>query len=255
MSDAIAGSAKSKADAVADAVNRCLSELTIRCAREDGVRPYFDVGVISYGATVAPAFEGALAGSQLVSISAVADAPLRVEERAQTLDDGAGGLTERLVKFPVWFDVQARGATPMAEAFDLAVAYLEPWAAAHQPSFPPVVLNITDGEATGQSPAANSKRLRAIATQDGDTLLFNLHISGRADSAIAYPGEGAALPDEYAQQLFGMSSVLPGAMQELASTQGYEVSSTARGFLFNGDIVSVVRFLEIGTRAQLSHLR
>ena len=35
-----------KAEVVADALNRLLLELSIKCAKEDGVRDYFHVGVI-----------------------------------------------------------------------------------------------------------------------------------------------------------------------------------------------------------------
>jgi hypothetical protein len=37
---------RKKADALADAINRLLQNLVIRCAKEEGVRDYFYVGVI-----------------------------------------------------------------------------------------------------------------------------------------------------------------------------------------------------------------
>ena len=40
---------QSKAQAVADAVNRVLQNLVLRCAKADQVRDYFQVGVIGYG--------------------------------------------------------------------------------------------------------------------------------------------------------------------------------------------------------------
>src|SRR5260370_464977 len=55
-----------KADALADVINRLLQNLVIKCAKEDGVRDFFHVGVIGYGTQVGPAFTGPLAGQQLV---------------------------------------------------------------------------------------------------------------------------------------------------------------------------------------------
>ena len=52
------GSSKSKADAVADAINRLLSNLVIKCAKSEGIRDYYDVGVLGYGANVGSAFSG-----------------------------------------------------------------------------------------------------------------------------------------------------------------------------------------------------
>ena len=86
------GTTKRKADAVADALNRLLFELSLKCAKEEGVRDYFHVAVLGYGARIGSAFGGALAGRDLVPLSQVADNPLRVEERAKKVPDGAGGL-------------------------------------------------------------------------------------------------------------------------------------------------------------------
>lgn len=47
MSDPIGGEVpQQKADVVADAINRLLTELSVKCAKEEGVRDYFHVAVI-----------------------------------------------------------------------------------------------------------------------------------------------------------------------------------------------------------------
>src|SRR5436190_12013203 len=102
MEDQISGGERRKSDVVADTVNRFLSELSIKCAKDEGVRDYFEIGVIGYGAAVGPAFGGSLSGRELVPISEVASNPARVDDRSKKIDDGAGGLTEQPVKFPVW---------------------------------------------------------------------------------------------------------------------------------------------------------
>lgn len=40
---------QTKAQFVADVLNKTLYQLVIRCTRADGVRNYFDMGVIAYG--------------------------------------------------------------------------------------------------------------------------------------------------------------------------------------------------------------
>src|SRR5258708_37229139 len=40
---------KSKADGVSDALNRLLQNIVLKCARADGVRDFFHVGLIGYG--------------------------------------------------------------------------------------------------------------------------------------------------------------------------------------------------------------
>jgi hypothetical protein len=92
---------KSKAAGVADALNRLLQNLVLKCAKADGIRDFFHVGVISYGGQVASAFGGGLAGRNLVPISELANNPLRVDVRARKVDDGAGGLIEQQFNFPI----------------------------------------------------------------------------------------------------------------------------------------------------------
>lgn len=59
MSDPIGGQSGSrKADGVADAINKLLQNLIIKSSKSEGVRDYFHIGVIGYGADVAPVFCG-----------------------------------------------------------------------------------------------------------------------------------------------------------------------------------------------------
>jgi hypothetical protein len=92
-----------KADKVADIINRFLQALSIKCAREDGVRDYYHVACIGYGAKVGPAFSGVLAGRDTVPISEIANNPARIEQRNE------GGRWNRWAcgndsPIPVWFD-------------------------------------------------------------------------------------------------------------------------------------------------------
>lgn len=78
MTEPVAGRPRqSKAQALAQAVNELLYELVIRSVKDhsQGPRHYYDVAVIGYGARVGPAWSGALAGRDLVSIVEVAQHP------------------------------------------------------------------------------------------------------------------------------------------------------------------------------------
>lgn len=239
---------KNKADGVADAINRLLQNLIIKCAKSEGVRDYYYVGVIGYGSSVGPAFGGNLAGKKLIPISEIANSPVRIEERTKKIDDGAGGIIDQTIKFPIWFDAKAENGTPMCQALEYAEKVLLEWLKEHQSSFPPIVINITDGEATDGDPSAIANRIMNLSSSDGNVLLFNVHLSSRRASPIEFPSSIDELPDNYAQLLFNMSSILPHFMLTAAKQEGYEVNENSRGFVFNADIVSVIRFLDIGTR-------
>ncbi|MCX6113091.1 MAG: VWA domain-containing protein [Proteobacteria bacterium] len=237
-----------KADGVADAINRLLQTLTIRCAKAEGVRDYYYVGVIGYGDIIDSAFTGALSGKELVPLSEVAMNPARIETRTKKVEDGAGGLVEQSIKFPTWFAPIANGGTPMCQALKLAQSIIQKWLSQHPDCFPPIIMNITDGEATDGNPIIPAEALTRLSNNDGNVLLFNLHISSHQANPIMFPDSEGILPDEFARILFGMSSNFPTHLINAAQQEGFQVSENTRGFVFNADITSVIQFLDIGTR-------
>jgi hypothetical protein len=251
MQDQIgSGEGQRKCAVVADALNRLLSELTIKCAKEEGVRDYFYVSVIGYGGSgVAPALAGPLAGQYLVPLSEIAAAPARLEARTKKVPDGAGGLVEQEVKFPIWVDPVASGGTPMSSALTRVQSVVSGWLSEHPTCFPPVILNLTDGESNDGDPTSAAAAIRQLVSTDGPVLLFNLHVSSDSSSPISFPDNDATLPNQYARLLFNMSSPLPDHMRSYAQQQGVPVSDGTRGFVFNADMTLIVQFLDIGTRA------
>jgi hypothetical protein len=247
MSDKF-GNGGRKDQKVADAINGLLYNLTIKCAKSEGVRDYYHVGVMGYGSQVGPAFGGSLSGRELAPISAIADAPESIEERTKKVEDGAGGLVDQKVRFPIWFNAKANGGTPMCQALRDARKITEQWIESHPDSFPPIIINITDGEASDGDPTAAAQQLRELQGTDGHVLLFNVHLSSASNTPIEFPDSETELPDKYAKQLFNMSSVLPEHIRYAAEQEGFKVTPQSRGFVFNADIVSVIRFLDIGTR-------
>jgi hypothetical protein len=239
---------KQKADGVADAINRLLQNLILKCAKSDGIRDYFYVGVIGYGGRVVSALGGGLAGQTLVPISTIANNPLRVEQRTRKVDDGAGGILEQKFKFPIWVESKATGRTPMCEALKLAKQYLDVFLARFGSCYPPLVINITDGMATDGDPLPVAKLVQQLTSTDGNVLLFNAHVSAVQALAIEFPSADANLPDNFAKLLFRLSSPLPPRLFDAARADKFPVQTGARGFVFNADLVSIVRFLDIGTR-------
>ena len=241
---------RKKADELATIINKLIHNLSIRCAKSDSIYDYFHVGVLGYGqdTVVKPAFEGALSGRDLVPISELADNPLRIEDRVKKTDDGAGGLVEQTVKFPMWFDPKWAGGTPMCTAFKAASDVVQRWVSEHAKGFPPIVINITDGEATDGDPKPEAQALCSLGSDDGAVLLFNIHLSSTAGAPVELPARPDSLPDAFAKQLFEMSSPLTPFMVGRAKELGMAAEDGARGFVFNAQPVQVIQFLDIGTR-------
>jgi hypothetical protein len=244
------GSDKTKAEGVADAVNRILQTLVYRCARGESILDRYYIGVIGYGKTVESGLGGELAGQGLVRVSDIGNKPLRVDERSKKEPDGAGGVIAQRIKFPVWFEPVAENGTPMCEALRQAHQTVAEFVGHFPNCFPPIVINITDGLANDGDPEPVAAELCEVCSEDGNVLLFNAHISEKDEKPIQYPDRMEELPDAYAQRLFRMSSEFPPLMRDQA--RGMEELLTlkegARGFVFNGDLVSVIQLLDIGTR-------
>ena len=244
----------SRAQRLTDAINRLLQELVVRCTKsqDEGVREYFDGGVFGYGSeSFGPVMGGSLANKELVSIRDVAEHPLRLESRTRSMPDGDGGIVEAEVRHPVWFELDALGKTPMCAALREARSILDPWTRRHPRSFPPLVFNITDGEATDGDPYEPSLALRNVSTEDGPVVLFNVHISSSEETPALYPNSPKALSDDFARQLFAMSSVLPSSFRDKFQDEDYDVGEESRAFVFNAGIAEVIRCLDIGTRLKM----
>lgn len=253
MSDNYVTVGKPKSQALADVINRMLQQLVIKCAKSEGVRDYYNVGVIGYGANgVGSAFSERLSGLDLVPISEIANNPARIEERNKKVPDGAGGLVDTSVKFPIWFDPIANGGTPMTEAFRKANSVISNWLLSNPNCFPPVVIHITDGESTDGDPTQEMDKLTNQTSTDGNVILFNLHTNAKSVNQIFFPGPEIQLPDQYAEKLFKGASILPHFMRNVANQEfGLNLSDGAKAFVLNGDIDLIITAIEIGTRPSL----
>jgi hypothetical protein len=187
-----------------------------------------------------------LAGHALVPLTLLADNPIAVRE-APSIDAGMG-----TVRIPIWVEPVHGYRTPMCEAIAVAGAHVLDWAGQHPNSFPPIVINITDGMVTdsphdGADLDEWAKRLTTIETYDGTTLLFNIFLSPSPGYGVLFPVSPAGLP-EPGPELFSISSSLPQPMINNAHAAQVPVEPGARALGFNADLAMLLKFLGIGTR-------
>lgn len=248
------GRRMTKAEAVTAIANGLLFELIERARRDDGVRDYYDLAVWSYSGddevtSLLPD------GRDTMTVAELAACPpmLRQEILPCRLPDGTTDL--RKITSPQWIVCDAAGQTPMCEAFRRARDFAAAWCAdpAHAESFPPVVFNITDGEATDCDAAellAVAEQLKAIRTADGAVLLINIHLSDNHDGVrLFFPSaDEANYPNRYASLLYACSSEMPRVFDEaIRETKGPEALPPFRGMSFNASAADVVAMLNIGS--------
>ncbi len=256
MEEPLGGSDVRKCDQLANVINGWLQNMIIKASGTSGVKDWMHVGVIGYrtdpqgNPIIESGWQGGLAGQELVPISAINDNPVRIEEKMQQMyDEETGEMTEFPVQVPVWIDPVYEGGTPMCSALYKCYQMLEAWVGERQNCFPPILIHISDGESQEGDPIPYAEPImQNLATEDGNVLIFNCHLSMTAADPFVFPHSDEVLPEELARVLFRMSSVLPDQIRDRAIQEGFEVQPNARGMVFNADMISLLQFLDMGTR-------
>ncbi len=241
----------SRADAVADVINSILEELLNTAIRDEGIRDYFDIALIGYGGDQTFLWEGELKNQCFAKISEIKD----IAQHETIIEEIVvrGRIHEEKYTKLTWLKAKAENGTPMKGAFAVAEEEIKKWVAQHKKSYPPIVINITDGEANDiTSPdelIQASQRIQNIATEDGHTIVLNIHISNHINS-IVFPSQLSQITiDQNSEMLFKMSSVLPPHLKSLAQ-EIFKIPNTGDlvGLAVNASIVELVKILDIGTR-------
>lgn len=243
-----------KAEAVAGITNDLLFELVERARRSDGIRDYYDIAVLGYSGddevrSLLPD------GEELMPVSALAarEMPVRTEVIEHRLPDGSIALRE--IPAPSWIEPQSAGQTPMCEALRRVRDIASEWTAraANAESFPPVVFNITDGEATDcddEELRAVCNQIKALGTADGNVLLINIHIAaGDTGRHVFFPeAHEANYTNRYAALLYDCSSEMPAVFNEaIREAKGPGAAPPFRGMSYNASAAQLVTMLNIGS--------
>lgn len=243
----------SKAKAVSMIANELLFELIERARRTEGIRDYYDVALYGYSGDneVRSLLDG---GDEMISIDELARRPHGMTR--QTLElrlpDGSAALRE--MQTPEWIAPHAAGNTPMIEALRTARDLVARWIAREEnyQSFPPIVFNITDGEATDgtdEELQSVARQIRTLHTADGHVLLINIHIGTGDERPLFFPGQDEPLPmNRHARTLYEASSEMPACFDAaIRATKGAGSMPPFRGMSFNASAAEVMTMLNIGS--------
>ena len=233
-------------------MNRVLSELVARSTKNNIVNDRVHLAVLGYRNNAVYDAIPSLPG--LVSIQGLAANPIRVENRTKReYDSETGQMIEIPTPFQVWIDPVGDGGTPMTAALNRAHELAAAWAASYQQCYPPIIVNITDGMATdrdpGRQPQTSAASPPAMARPFCSTATSPRPTSLRS-AILRIRLRLAHLANQFAMPLFEASSLIPDTMRTNAlSNLHMTLAPYARGFVFNGDIESVIQMLTFVTVA------
>ena len=248
------------AEAVARIVNHQLNELVLRCIKGSETRDYYDIAIIGYGEKAYSGWKGELEGRDFVKPSELKEHPYKkITTKKETRTRKGVKVVE--VEEVQWIEAEAtQGWTRVHLAFEKAKGLLDEWMEKHHDKdcYPPTIINITDGEfngATKEYVLQQANELKSMFTNDGNVILFNIHISANKAVCVTCPASKDEVSfSSLATTMYEMSSLLPMRYSDrIADLRGDGTPNNRyTAMSINADMSTLIQLMDIGTPTNIS---
>lgn len=254
------GETMAMSEAVARIVNHQLNELVLRCIKGNETRDYYDIAIIGYGEEAYSGWKGELEGRDFVKPSELKEHPYKkTTVRKETRTRKGVKVVE--VEEVQWIEANAtKSWTKVHHAFDKAKQLLQNWMDKHHDKdcYPPTIINITDGEFNGASKEyvlQQANELKSMFTNDGNVILFNIHISANKGMSVTCPADKKEVSSNgFATTLFELSSLLPERYSDRIADLRNDTIPSDRytAMSVNADMSTLIQLMDIGTPTNIS---
>ena len=248
------------AEAVARIVNHQLNELVLRCIKGSETRDYYDIAIIGYGEKAYSGWKGELEGRDFVKPSELKEHPYKkITTKKETRTRKGVKVVE--IEEVQWIEAEAtQGWTRVHLAFEKAKGLLDEWMEKHHDKdcYPPTIINITDGEfngATKEYVLQQANELKSMFTNDGNVILFNIHISANKAVCVTCPASKDEVSfSSLATTMYEMSSLLPMRYSDrIADLRGDGTPNNRyTAMSINADMSTLIQLMDIGTPTNIS---
>lgn len=248
------------AEAVARIVNHQLNELVLRCIKGSETRDYYDIAIIGYGENAYSGWKGELEGRDFVKPSELKEHPYKkITTKKETRTRKGVKVVE--IEDVQWIEAEAtEGWTRVHHAFEKAKGLLDEWMEKHHDKdcYPPTIINITDGEfngATKEYVLQQANELKSMFTNDGNVILFNIHISANKAVCVTCPASKDEVSfSSLATTMYEMSSLLPMRYSDrIADLRGDGTPNNRyTAMSINADMSTLIQLMDIGTPTNIS---
>lgn len=248
------------AEAVARIVNHQLNELVLRCIKGSETRDYYDIAIIGYGEKAYSGWKGELEGRDFVKPSELKEHPYKkITTKKETRTRKGVKVVE--IEEVQWIEAEAtEGWTRVHHAFEKAKGLLDEWMEKHHDKdcYPPTIINITDGEfngATKEYVLQQANELKSMFTNDGNVILFNIHISANKAVCVTCPASKDEVSfSSLATTMYEMSSLLPMRYSDRIADLRKDGTPNNRytAMSINADMSTLIQLMDIGTPTNIS---
>lgn len=254
------GEEMTMAEAAARIINNQINELVLRCVKIGDTRHYYDIAVVGYGERAYSGWQGELEGRDFVTPEELKNNPYtKIVTRKETRT--RKGVQIKEIEQVQWVSARHDGSwTHYHAAFDYAKQLLDEWMVEHHDKdcYPPTVIHITDGQfnhATKEEVMQKANELKAMFTNDGNVILFNIHFAYQSTgNSVACPINKSELAgNAYAETLFEMSSLLPERYNnDIARCLNDDRPGRHVAMGMNADATTLIKLMDIGTPTNIS---
>lgn len=248
------------AEAVARIVNHQLNELVLRCIKGSETRDYYDIAIIGYGEKAYSGWKGELEGRDFVKPSELKEHPYKkITTKKETRTRKGVKVVE--IEEVQWIEAEAtEGWTRVHHAFEKAKGLLDEWMEKYHDKdcYPPTIINITDGEfngATKEYVLQQANELKSMFTNDGNVILFNIHISANKAVCVTCPASKDEVSfSSLATTMYEMSSLLPMRYSDRIADLRKDGTPNNRytAMSINADMSTLIQLMDIGTPTNIS---
>lgn len=254
------GETMAMSEAVARIVNHQINELVLRCIKGSETRDYYDIAIIGYGEKAYSGWKGELDGRDFVKPSELKEHPYKkttIKKETRTRK----GIKVVEVEEVQWIEADAtKSWTRVHHAFDKAKQLLQNWMNEHHDKdcYPPTIINITDGEFNGASKEyvlQQANELKSMFTNDGNVILFNIHISANKGVSVTCPADKKEVSSNVlATTLYELSSLLPERYSDRIADLRNDTIPSDRytAMSVNADMSTLIQLMDIGTPTNIS---
>ena len=244
----------SKSEIASMIASSIIEELITRSCHADKSRHYFDLSVVGYSRyDVYP-----LLCDSCHPVPAAIFENSRPELIRRTIEYITPDNHLRLVPeaYYAWIKPKAAGTTAMLEMLDSVYNIVSDWCECRQNhrSFPPIVINITDGlddlEYTTMH-YQKSNRIKELGTDDGKVIFINVCIdSCPREERLYFPSEKDIKPSQQAAMLARMSSKLPSMFNSLHKKHNGKVVSNPPyvSVCYNEAVLDIIPMLNMAVK-------
>lgn len=239
----VAEGTKSKADALATALNALLSQLaTGTNASEIALVGYRqnDDGTQDVGCR----WGGPLEGRRWVNTAEIAANPRTVEERVRKIPGpgGYGVAREETVRFPIWYLPMLKAAGSRRSAWAYCRELLSSDGMPSASPVPPLVIHAVAELAEEDGFRAANEIFGGAHGSGPVPLVFHAHLGSSARVPVTlYPSSDANLSPDLLRHAFRASSVLPEPLAASLRAAGLAIQRGARGLICNARMGDLIR--------------